>query len=106
MILKITKIIWGIICLFFVWLWSDDFYTAFKTPEIYHFGHEGPVSLWWDKTQKDYLTFDIVLIIWFFIGLMLCLFQHKREKLKYGIAIHAIMTFIYVIVVNMLMRLQ
>ena len=103
MALKITKIIWGIICLFFVWLWVDDFYTAFRTPEIYPFGGEGPVAdFWWYETQKSYLIFSAVLIIWFFIGLMLCLFQYKMEKLKHGIVMHIIVTFIYVIVINVL----
>jgi len=101
--LKITKIIWAIVCSFFMWLWSDDFYTAFKTPEIYHFGGEGPLGgLWWDETQKAYLIFGAILVIWFFIGLMLCLFQYKKEKLKYGIIAHIIATFIYVIVIRIL----
>jgi hypothetical protein len=103
MALKITKIIWGIICLFFVWLWSDDFCTAFRTPEIYPFGEGGPINLWWFETQKSYLIFGIVLIIWFFIGLILCLFQYKVGKLKYGIAVHIIVTIIYIIVIRILL---
>lgn len=98
---KITKVIWAIICLFFVWLWSGDFYTAFRTPEIYHFGGEGPIAdFWWYETQKSYLISSAILIVWFFIGLILCLFQHKKEKLKYGIATHIIVTFIYIIIIR------
>jgi len=96
--IKITKIIWGIICLFYVLLMSDDFYTALKTPEIYHLGGEELIADGWlYEPQKLYLTDCAISIIWFLIGLMLCLFQHKMEKLKYGIAIHIIMTFIFAI---------
>ena len=96
--LKITKIVWVVICLFFVWLCTVDFYTALKAPEIYPFGSEGPVAgLWAYESQKNHLISSVILIIWFFIGLMLCLFQHKRKKLKYGITVHIIATFIYII---------
>jgi len=102
MILKITKIVWGIICLIFVLVPSADFYMALVTPEKYHFGGEGPIADYPNyKTQEIYLTTSAVMIIWFFIGLMLCLFQRKSEKLKYGVAAHIIATFIYGIVVNM-----
>ena len=99
--MKITKIIWAVFCLFFVWLLSGDFYTAFRTPELYPFGSEGPVAdFWCYETQKSYLIYSAVLIVWFFIGLMACLFQHKKEKLKYGIVAHIISTFIYVLVIR------
>ena len=99
--MKITKIIWVIICLFFLLLFSHDFYTALTTPEIYPFGSEGPVAGWWAyETQQNYLISVAVLIVWFLIGLMLCLFQHKREKLKYAIAAYIIATIIYIIIMN------
>ena len=94
----VTKIIWAIVCLFFVVLWSADFYTALKTPEAYPFGSEGPVAGWWSyKTQQNYLISGMILIVWFLIGLAFCLFQHKREKLKYGIAVHIAATCIYIV---------
>jgi hypothetical protein len=101
MVLKITKIIWAVICLFCAWLWGvDDFYMAFKTPKKNPFGSEGPVAdFLWYEIQKAYLICGAVLIVWFFIGLMFCLFQHKIKKLKYGIIAHIIATFIYVIVI-------
>ena len=92
------KGIWTIVCLFFMWLWSDDFYTAYRTPEIYNFGEECPGDLW--CTQESYLFFSAILVVWFFCGLILCLVQHRKGILKYGIVAHIIATFMYIIVLN------
>ena len=105
-VFPILKFSWLVICLFFVWLWSDDFYTALETPEIYHFGSEGPIDLWWYKNQKAYLISGAILVFWFFIGSMLCMFQHKRERLKYGIVAHIFITIIYFVFVIIYIRMQ
>ena len=84
-IIKFIKIIWAILCWIFVWSLSEVFYTSIKIHEICHFGGE---------------EFSIaIFIIWFFIGFILCIFQHKREKLEYGIMVHIIATFIFLKIV-------
>jgi hypothetical protein len=98
---KIVKIIWGLFCLLIIVVMCLDLYDASNYPERYPFGGEGPVvELWWYKTQRHYILFSIILILWFFIGLVFCCVQHKISKLKWMILIHIFLTAVYIVFVN------
>jgi hypothetical protein len=98
---KIAKVIWGIFCLFGCTVFCEDFYQAFNHPEQYPFGAEGPVAgIWYYKTQTAYLWFDVILICWFSVGILLCSLQHKFRSLKWGILTHCILTLLYMIIVD------
>jgi hypothetical protein len=92
MIWKIIKILWGVICLLCLIIFCEDFYTALKYPEPYHFGVVPAKHLWYYKTQGAYLWFVIVLCLWFVVGFLFCLLQNKFRNLKWGIIIHLFFT--------------
>ena len=92
---KIIKIAWGIFCLLFLALMCEDFYQALKYPGHYHFGGEGPVTLWYYETQGLYLWNCVIFFFWFTIGFIVCLLQNKFRNLRWGIAMHLFFTLLY-----------
>jgi hypothetical protein len=99
--MKILKIIWGLFCLLIIVIMCLDLYYASNYPERYPFGGEGPVAeFWWYKTQGLYILFGIILMFWFFIGLVFCCIQYKISNFKWGILIHIFLTVIYIVFVN------
>jgi hypothetical protein len=97
MALKIIKSIWGILCLLFAIIMSEDCYTVLKHPDIYRFGAEGPFP-WYYETQKTYLWFGVFMISWSVGGFFFCLLQNKFRNLKWGIIIHIFTTLLYYVV--------
>jgi len=61
--LKISKIVWAIVCLTLIFTLSDE----------------------------------IIFILWFLIGFLICLFQNKFQKLKRGTVIHIFITLLFYI---------
>ena len=96
---KITKIVWGAICLFFIFVLSVDIQEAIANPELYFFG-SGPHNSLGYKSLNEYIYYSIILIIWFVIGFLFCLLQHKLRNLKWGIIIHLFLTLLYVVIIN------
>jgi hypothetical protein len=88
------KIIWAVVCLSCAWPLSELLYTELRT---------GGTSFSYYGDYLIFIAFFTVLDVWFFIGLTFCIFQHKKRKLKYGIAVHIIATFIGVMVLGVLL---
>lgn len=89
---KVVKIAWGIFCLLSLIAGCVDFYQALKCPELYPFGAEAVSDLWYYKTQELYLWYNAIWLFWFAAGILLCLLQHKFQKLKWGIIVHLFLT--------------
>jgi hypothetical protein len=97
---RTIKYAWLLFCLLFLIAGCIDFYSVLKNPDIYPFGAEGPYPYWY-KTQRLYLWFDAIFIIWFAMGFLFCLLQNKFKNFKWGIIIHLIVTLLYVYAGNM-----
>ena len=89
---KVIKIVWGIYCVLALIVICVDFYDALKHPEFFPFGAEAVSFLWYYKTQGAYLWYSLIDFIWYTIGFLFCLLQHKFQKIKWGIIIHLFLT--------------
>lgn len=99
MLLKITKIIWGLFCLLFIIATIADFEQASKHPEFYRFGADFYGGDWNYKTQINYLWSNVIFFFWFAVGLYFCLRQHKVKKLKWGIMAHIVISLLWVFII-------
>jgi hypothetical protein len=68
-------------------LWIHEIWRVKTKPELYFFlwGAEGPMAgLWYYASEKIYLLHLAGLIIWFLVGILLCLSQEQfRRKLLF-----------------------
>jgi hypothetical protein len=104
MIWKITKLLYICFCLLFIFIFSGDISEAIKYPELYPIGVESVSHLWHYKTQETYVLGGVLMILWFAVGILLCLLQYKFQKLRWIITIHFALSVSYLILQMYLVR--
>lgn len=92
---KVIKIIWGTLCVFAFIVMVFGIYVN-SHPEKYAFGSEDEVPIEWYEAQDLYIKYDIAMTVWFVIGFLFCLLQHKFHYSQWYIIMHILLTLLYI----------